>query len=167
MDNHNGCFARYKRVPYTNNKVFVCVEGHVFFRDETREVVYKPRVNNRGYYRVRIKIKGIYAERSVHRLVASAFIANKRKKPEVNHIDCDKSNNRLVNLEWVTSKENMKHAVSHGFRAGAHRTIPLHEQVRILSEYEPRTHSISNLSRKYGYKYNIIYYLVKKGLPKS
>lgn len=69
-----------------------------------REMSYT--VNNRGYYSVVIRRK----TRMIHRLVALAFIPNVHGKPFVNHIDGNKLNNCVENLEWCTAAENNQHA---------------------------------------------------------
>lgn len=53
---------------------------------------------------------------TIHRLVAEHFIDNPFNKPEVNHIDGNKSNNTVSNLEWVTSSENKQHAKQLGLK---------------------------------------------------
>lgn len=62
--------------------------------------------NGHGYQNVSLSRDGKYKMRYVHRLVAIAFIDNPDNKPEVHHIDSDRSNNKLDNLQWVTTKEN-------------------------------------------------------------
>ena len=62
-----------------------------------------------GYVYVGLYKKGKYKKIKVHRLVGLAFIENPQNKPMINHIDENKENNKLDNLEWCTAKENENH----------------------------------------------------------
>ena len=67
-----------------------------------------------GYLKVNIIENGRHVQHYVHKLVASAFIENPCNKPQINHIDGNKKNNCIENLEWVTAKENVAHAIRTG-----------------------------------------------------
>ena len=66
--------------------------------------------NGNGYLQVKLSKNGKRKAFYVHRLVCDAFLGNLDSNLEVNHIDCDKSNNKLDNLEIISHKENMIHA---------------------------------------------------------
>lgn len=70
---------------------------------------YNQRLDNWGYPVVPIKIDGKKKRVKVSRLVAKAFIPNPENKPQVNHIDGNKQNNIVANLEWTTPSENCQH----------------------------------------------------------
>jgi hypothetical protein len=69
-----------------------------------------------GYMSVELHKDLISQTYRVHRLVAAAFLLNPENKPAVNHIDGNKVNNHLGNLEWCTSKENIAHAYRTGLK---------------------------------------------------
>lgn len=68
-----------------------------------------------GYGKVTLSNKG-KKSCSIHRTVAQMFIPNPYNNPEVNHIDGNKLNNQVSNLEWATSSENQKHAFDTGLQ---------------------------------------------------
>ena len=71
--------------------------------------VLRPAKNSRGYLRVLLCKDNEKKNRSVHRLVALAFVPSEREGLEVNHKNGVKTDNRAENLEWVTRSENMVH----------------------------------------------------------
>ncbi|MCM3314862.1 NUMOD4 motif-containing HNH endonuclease [Psychrobacillus sp. MER TA 17] len=71
-----------------------------------------------GYEHVSLWADNKRSDKKVHRLVAIAFLENRENKLEVNHIDGDKKNNSVSNLEWATRLENMRHAKITGLRDG-------------------------------------------------
>ena len=73
-------------------------------------VMLTPQKDKDGYLIVGLKMGGKEYKAKVHRLVAEAFIPNTKNKPIVNHLDGDKGNNAVNNLEWCTVKENSHHA---------------------------------------------------------
>ena len=77
----------------------------------------------------------------VHRLVAQAFIPNPDNKPEVDHINCDRRDNRIENLRWVTSKENNNNPITRKNKSDCRVGIPKSaEQRKKLSISKTGTH---------------------------
>lgn len=86
-----------------------------------------------GYYRCSVqKLNGTWTSQPVHRLVAKAFIPRTENKDVVNHIDGNRTNNRIENLEWVTPKEN----VIHSFKFGSRKTCKQVPKRTILTDFQ-------------------------------
>jgi len=79
--------------------------------DKTNKML-RPRLGNRGYYDIALKNNSKSKRFYVHRLVALTFIPNPENKPQVNHIDLNRTNSNVENLEWCTDQENKDHAAS-------------------------------------------------------
>lgn len=93
---------------FTMDDYDVLPDGKILNKRWNRFV--KPQPNNKGYGRVQLCGKFYF----VHRLVAEKYIPNPYNLPQVNHIDGDKTNNSVENLEWVSNQENRNHAIKNG-----------------------------------------------------
>ena len=86
-------------------------DGHI--RNKKTKRILKEFVGKDGYLRTQFDGKS----RLVHRVIASAFIPRDSEREFINHIDGNKQNNNIRNLEWCTRSENQKHAYEHGLRS--------------------------------------------------
>lgn len=76
--------------------------------------ILKPNNNGHDYLQVTTSIDNHHKNMYVHRMVAEAFISNPTNLKEVNHIDGNKANNTVANLEWVSAQQNIDHAIKNG-----------------------------------------------------
>lgn len=86
-------------------------DGRIAYFSQT---ILKTSINKKGYERVYLSMKSKKYTKCVHRIVAETFIPNIENKKTVNHIDCNKLNNKIENLEWLSNKENIQHAFKNG-----------------------------------------------------
>lgn len=100
----------------------------------------KPALVN-GYHQVTLCDNDGHHRETVHRIVAREFIDNPRNCPMVNHIDGNRTNNSVENLEWCTASENMQHA----YRTGLQKPIPEQIEYSLSRAQEARKRPVRNI----------------------
>lgn len=148
------------------NKIYTPIEGfNDYFIEEQGQVIstkpgrncfkgqvkkLEPVVNNKGYYQYyMINNEGKKKSPMQHQLLMGTFVSNPNEFPHINHIDGNKINNDLSNLEWCTPLENVQHAVSTGLKASEHCEVPIH-QYDLKGKYLQTFKSIKEASTTMG-----------------
>lgn len=98
------------KIKINNEETHYDVDVYGNIKNLKTNKILKPEVIQKGYLRVQIFHKGQKYRKLVHRLVMETFYPDADFTLQVNHIDGDKTNNALSNLEWCTQKENMRHS---------------------------------------------------------
>ena len=101
----------------------VSSEGRVASRARGKEKILKTSNDRYGYPKVTLSNDGVKTTKSVHQLVAKAFIPNQDEKAQVNHIKGHKMDNRVCSLEWVSNADNIRHAYKTGLNIGPKKKV--------------------------------------------
>jgi hypothetical protein len=139
------------------------------YRNTGKPLILKPYKRSNGYLQLRIFKNGVEGKTiAVHRLVAKAFIPNPKNKPQVNHINAVKYDNRVENLEWCTSMENNKHRdllglgnYVNGEQQGSSK-LKEEEVLQIRELYDSGELNISELHRKFNVSRRNIRFIVQR-----
>ncbi len=124
-------------------------QNRVYVKPISKKIIKQNKDNN-GYWLVNLSARPV----RVHRILAMAFLPKRSGANVVNHIDGNKSNNSLINLEWCTPKENSRHAINTGlFKVSfpKHNTPVemLDEDTNVLECFN----SIKDACRRFGFGY--------------
>ena len=155
--------------------------GHKYEKRK-KPYILKQTNTTTGYKKVELAKDGKKKSLRVHRLVATAFIPNPMNKPYINHIDGNRINNCVENLEWCTQHENVVHAYETGLNKISHITkeelqkyvengLTFHQimkkkhiSVKRLQNYY-KIYGVRNLSNKYNIDLNQLKIDLEKGIP--
>ena len=132
-----------------------------FAKQNRVEKFLRPIPDGKGYLMVWLFKNQVKKMWKVHRLVADAFIPNPHSKPQVDHINADKTDNRLCNLRWCTEKENFHNPISYKrnseskFECKNHHAKSV-EQYAINGDYIKTWSCINDVKRELGFHHSHI-----------
>lgn len=106
-------------------------------RNVKNKKIVKSYITKHGYKRVQLSKNGKRKNHFIHRLVAEVFIPKPNDKNYVNHIDFNRTNNNIKNLEWTTAKENIHHSMDNIVKAALRTKKPVTKHHNI---YKNRNH---------------------------
>lgn len=134
-----------------------------------KECIRKARRDKHGYWYLNLNKNSVSKTKKLHRLVAEHFLEKVHGKEQVNHIDGNKDNNAISNLEYCTPSENNKHAFKIGLKKIWNKNLygKANSNTRIIKQYDingdfiKRFDCIADASRELGIKYNMIFRVCK------
>lgn len=149
MNTETQNLAEIRQIPGYEGLYSATSDGRIYRhpRPRSKPGFLKLRTNT-TYLRVPLWKDGNITWHHLHRLVASAFIPNPLDKPQVNHKNCNKHDNRVQNLEWVTRRENWEHARDNGAYRG--RMLSEEEIVELCGLHDTGRYTRQKLANQFG-----------------
>lgn len=148
---------------------YICVSRDGLVKTKPRTLTngrkYKGKIltqkqDKNGYYRIYYKVNKKGINKIAHRLIAQAFIENPHNKPQVNHINGIKWDNRINNLEWCTNLENKQHSKKIGLEHTP--KIPNELVGKIKEKYSTGCYTQRQLAKEYNTTHSNIWYVLNK-----
>lgn len=147
-----------------NSDYAVTDTGEVYSRKSGTWKKLKPQTDTDGYLQVRIYRNGSNRLTFVHRLVAETYLSTLEGCSEVNHIDGNKKNNNIENLEWCSRRANILHAHDHGLISTRKPVIAIDEETGIKQIFSGQHEAARSLGLNQG---NINHALKRGGTVKG
>lgn len=133
-------------------------DGRVYSYKRNNPIELVGSVKRTGYRQILLTVNNKRHYCLVHRLVAKAYIPNPENKPEVNHMDGNKLNNNVENLEWVNTRENQLHARDNSLTKSK-INMSIANKIRYM--YTTKKYSHRLLGEMFGIKKTQIGYIIK------
>ncbi|HGO1484269.1 TPA: NUMOD4 domain-containing protein [Staphylococcus aureus] len=131
-----------------------------------KERILNKRHNGYGYYQVGLNNKGKRIYFYIHRLVGEAFIDNPSNLSQINHVNGNKEDNSVNNLEWVSAKDNTIHSWKTGLSKGGENhgmsKLTNNEVLEIRKKYLSKNYSQRKLAKEYNVSQKTIYNIINK-----
>lgn len=144
----------WKNVLGYENKYQVSNLGRIksLLKKDKDFILKEQTFNKTGYKNVDLCFNGSVKKKTVHRIVAISFIPNPENKPQVNHINGIKADNRVENLEWNTRSENQLHSIKLGLRStvGEKNSQSKLNEIKVLNIFKDKS-----IYKEISTKYNI------------
>lgn len=147
--------SNYKFIKSYEGRYSVNKTGDIYSHFNNK--ILKQSIDSRGYSKLILSLSNIKKTVLVHRIVAEAFIENNNNYLEVNHLDGNKQNNSVSNLEWCSHAQNQIHAFKLGLRRGIkgekhHNSKLTEKDINLIKDLKSK--GISNLELSNKFKVN-------------
>lgn len=156
--------TKWKKIP--DFPLYACSPSGTI-KNIKRDKVLRPTKDKNGYKKVLLCKNGYHKNIAVHRVVALTFLDNPNNLPQVNHIDGNKINNNVSNLEWCSNYDNMQHAIKKGlvkvkYENNPNAKLKKEDVLNIREWFASGRYTKDELAKTFGVSTTLIRYIIQE-----